>query len=149
MDLTQYRRRATTQVRIGGVVIGGGRPVAVQSMTNTDTNDTEASAAQVVRIARAGARIVRLTAQGPREAENLRHIARRVRELGCDAALVADIHFLPEAAGKEGVRYAPRCGVALEAQGFPNAVNQPVFPSAVLRAGERYRQEIAFAFGHD
>ena len=98
MDLTQYRRRATTQVRIGGVVIGGGRPVAVQSMTNTDTNDTEASAAQVVRIARAGARIVRLTAQGPREAENLRHIARRVRELGCDAALVADIHFLPEAA---------------------------------------------------
>ena len=98
MDLTQYRRRATTEVRIGGVVIGGGRPVAVQSMTNTDTNDTEASAAQVVRIARAGGRIVRLTAQGPREAENLRHIARRVRELGCDAALVADIHFLPEAA---------------------------------------------------
>ena len=98
MDLTQYRRRATTEVRIGGVVIGGGRPVVVQSMTNTDTNDTEASAAQVVRIARAGGRIVRLTAQGPREAENLRHIARRVRELGCDAALVADIHFLPEAA---------------------------------------------------
>ena len=58
-------------------------------------------------------------------------------------------NFLPEAAGKGGVRYAPRCGVALEAQGFPNAVNQPVFPSAVLRAGERYRQEIAFAFGHD
>ena len=57
-------------------------------------------------------------------------------------------NFLPEAAGKEGVRYAPRCGVALEAQGFPNAVNQPVFPSAVLRAGERYQQEIAFAFGH-
>ena len=78
MDLTQYRRRATTEVRIGGVVIGGGRPVVVQSMTNTDTNDTEASAAQVVRIARAGGRIVRLTAQGPREAENLRHISKRV-----------------------------------------------------------------------
>ena len=58
-------------------------------------------------------------------------------------------NFLPETAGKGGVRYALRCGVALEAQGFPNAVNQPVFPSAVLRAGERYQQEIIFAFGHD
>lgn len=54
MDLTRYRRRPTHEVRIGSVAIGGGNPVAVQSMTNTDTNDTEASAAQIERIARAG-----------------------------------------------------------------------------------------------
>ncbi len=64
MDLTQYRRRESHRVRIGEVVIGGGEPVAVQSMTNTDTKDTEASVAQIERIDRAGGRIVRLTAQG-------------------------------------------------------------------------------------
>ena len=98
MDLTRYRRRPTHEVRIGSVAIGGGNPVAVQSMTNTDTNDTEASAAQIERIARAGGPIVRLTAQGVRAAENLARIARRVREDGFDTALVADIHYLPEAA---------------------------------------------------
>lgn len=58
-------------------------------------------------------------------------------------------NFLPETAGKGGARYAPRCGVAMEAQGFPNAINLPGFPSVVLRAGERYHQEIIFAFGHN
>ncbi len=98
MNITRFRRRETSEVRIGRTTIGGDRPVAVQSMTNTDTNDTEASVAQILSIARAGAPIVRLTAQGRREAENLREIARRVREEGCDAALVADIHFVPEVA---------------------------------------------------
>ena len=58
-------------------------------------------------------------------------------------------NFLPETVGKGEARYAPRCGVAMEAQGFPNAINQPGFPSAVLRAGQQYHQEIIFAFGHD
>ncbi len=98
IDLTRYRRRPAGEVRIGGITIGGDRPVAVQSMTNTDTKDTEACVAQIVRIARAGCPVVRLTARDLREAENLGAIARRVREEGCGAALVADIHFLPEAA---------------------------------------------------
>lgn len=98
MDLTQYRRRPSCEVRIGQVMIGGGHPVAVQSMTNTDTNDTEASVAQVERIDRAGGRIVRLTAQGCREAANLGNIVRRLREDGFRTAVVADIHFVPEAA---------------------------------------------------
>ncbi|MFQ9504901.1 MAG: (E)-4-hydroxy-3-methylbut-2-enyl-diphosphate synthase [Alistipes indistinctus] len=67
-------------------------------MTNTDTNDTEASAAQVRRIAGAGGEIVRLTAQGRREAANLAAIRARLREEGCSVPLVADIHFVPEAA---------------------------------------------------
>ena len=98
MDLTQYRRRESHRVRIGEVVIGGGEPVAVQSMTNTDTKDTEASVAQIERIDRAGGRIVRLTAQGVREGENLKNIVGRLRCDGYRTAVVADIHFLPEVA---------------------------------------------------
>ena len=58
-------------------------------------------------------------------------------------------NFLPEMTGKGRAAYGRRRGVALEAQGFPNAANQPEFPSTVLRAGEPYHQEIAFAFTHD
>ena len=98
MPILKYERRASNEVRIGGVVIGGGRPIAVQSMTNTPTADTEASVAQIARIAAAGAPIVRLTAQGRREAENLENIVNRVRAEGLDTAIVADIHFVPEMA---------------------------------------------------
>ena len=98
MNLEKFMRRPACEVRIGGVTIGGGHPVAVQSMTNTDTNDTAASVAQIERIDRAGGHIVRLTAQGRREGENLANIVRRVREDGFDTAIVADIHFVPEVA---------------------------------------------------
>lgn len=98
MNLSEYSRRPSCEVRIGRVVVGGGHPVAVQSMTNTDTNDTEASVAQIERIDRAGGKIVRLTAQGRREGENLARIVRRLRDEGFDTAVVADIHFLPEVA---------------------------------------------------
>lgn len=98
MNLSKYMRRPSCEVRIGRVTIGGGHPVAVQSMINTDTNDTEASAAQIERIDCAGGKIVRLTAQGRREGENLANIVRRVREDGFSTAIVADIHFLPEVA---------------------------------------------------
>ena len=66
-----YKRRKSCEVNIGGVRIGGSYPVAVQSMTNTSTMDTAASVAQCCEIAAAGASIVRLTAQGVREAVNL------------------------------------------------------------------------------
>jgi (E)-4-hydroxy-3-methylbut-2-enyl-diphosphate synthase len=98
MDLTKFRRRPTCCVRIGDVTIGGNHPIAVQSMTNTDTNDTEACVAQIERIDRAGGKIVRLTAQGRREAENLQRIVARLREEGYRTATVADIHFVPEVA---------------------------------------------------
>ena len=94
----KYERRQSSEVRIGRFAIGGTNPVAVQSMTNTPTADTGASVAQVERIARAGASIVRLTAQGRREAENLENIVARLRADGFDTAIVADIHFVPEMA---------------------------------------------------
>ncbi len=93
-----FYRRDTTEVRIGPVTIGGSTPVAVQSMCDTDTNDIEASVAQIGRLREAGCRIVRLTTQGPREAESMREIAHRVRALWPDVALVADVHFQPAVA---------------------------------------------------
>ena len=98
MNLSQYLRRKSHVVRIGEVVIGGDHPIAVQSMTNTDTNNTEASVAQIERIDRVGGKIVRLTAQGRKEGENLKNIVAQLRADGFDTAIVADIHFLPEVA---------------------------------------------------
>lgn len=97
-SLGRYARRVSNRVRIGNVEIGDGAPIAVQSMTNTDTNDTAASVAQIERIDRAGGPIVRLTAQGPREGENLRNIVAQLRSEGFSTAIVADIHFVPEVA---------------------------------------------------
>ena len=97
-SLTVYHRRPTHAVYAGTLGIGGEHPVRLQSMTNTDTNDTEASTAQILRIASAGGELVRLTAQGRREAANLGEIRRCLDERGCRVPLAADIHFQPAAA---------------------------------------------------
>lgn len=94
----KYSRRHSHEVSFGGVTIGANRPIAVQSMTNTPTADVELSVAQTKRIAQAGAEIVRLTAQGKKEGEALAPIMQKLREEGCTAAIVADIHFTPEIA---------------------------------------------------
>lgn len=94
MDIFNSRRRATTAVSVGGrLTIGSDAPIVVQSMTSTPTDDIEASVAQIRRIARAGAPLVRLTAQGILQAEAMGKMAPMV-----DVPLVADIHFNPNAA---------------------------------------------------
>lgn len=93
-----YKRRPAWEVGIGPVRIGAANPIAVQSMTNTSTMDTDASVRQCREIAQAGASIVRLTAQGVREAENMGVIREKLRQSGVDVPLVADIHFNPRAA---------------------------------------------------
>ena len=93
-----YKRRNTITVDVGGVKLGSEWPVRVQSMTNTDTNDIERSAAQCQRIADAGGELVRLTAQGVREAEGIGMVHNLLRKQGCNVPLVADIHFNPRAA---------------------------------------------------
>ena len=98
MNLSKYSRREAHEVNIGGVKIGSLHPIQVQSMTNTPTADTPLSVAQVKRIANAGAGIVRLTAQGRKEGENLENVVRELREDGYSTAIVADIHFVPEVA---------------------------------------------------
>lgn len=83
----------SNEIKIGKLRLGGNNPVLLQSMTNTDTNDVEASVAQCIRIIEAGAGLVRLTAQGKREVGNLSLIGKKLREAGYNTPLVADIHF--------------------------------------------------------
>ncbi len=98
MNYFNYKRRPTVDVRIGNLPLGGNHPVVVQTMTNTNTLDTEASVAQCKRIIASGAELIRLTAQGVREAENLRNIRDALRQKGYTTPLSADIHFNPRAA---------------------------------------------------
>lgn len=91
-------RRHTIEVRIGSKVISSGSPILVQSMLNTDTLDTKACIEQSERIADAGGEMVRITAQGVKEAENIRNIKAGLRADGYDIPLCADIHFMPQAA---------------------------------------------------
>ncbi len=88
-----YIRRKSSVCNVAQVAIGGDNPIRIQSMTNTNTNDTEGSVAQIKRIVDAGADIVRLTAQGTKEALNLANIEQKLRADGYDVPLVADIHF--------------------------------------------------------
>ncbi|RYZ53379.1 MAG: 4-hydroxy-3-methylbut-2-en-1-yl diphosphate synthase, partial [Sphingobacteriales bacterium] len=97
-SLTHYSRLATREVRIGNLTLGNFNPVRVQTMTTTDTMDTEATVAQTIRCIEAGAELVRITAPSKKEAENLLEIKNRVRAAGFDTPLVADIHFTPNAA---------------------------------------------------
>ena len=94
----QYHRRATREVNVGNVGIGNNNPIRVQSMSTCDTMDTEASIQQTVELAEAGCEIVRITAPTVKDARNLEHIVKGLRERGCDVPIVADIHFKPEAA---------------------------------------------------
>lgn len=88
-----YIRRKSSVCNVAQIAIGGDNPIRIQSMTNTNTNDTEGSVAQIKRIVDAGADIVRLTAQGTKEALNLANIKQALRANGYDVPLVADIHF--------------------------------------------------------
>ena len=78
---------------VGNIAIGGDNPIRIQSMTTTDTNDTEACVAQAKRIIDAGGELVRLTTQGTREAENMKNISARLKQDGYMQPLVADVHF--------------------------------------------------------
>ncbi len=93
-----YNRFASPAVSIGEICLGNNFPIALQSMTNTDTNDIDASVEQCIRVFDAGAHYVRLTAQGIKEAESLRVIKEKLVARGYTQPLVADIHFNPQAA---------------------------------------------------
>ena len=98
IDLFNYSRRKASVVNVGNTPLGGDNPVRVQSMTTTQTTDTEGSVAQTERIVDAGGEYVRLTTQGVREAENLKNIGERLRADGYAVPIVADVHFNPNVA---------------------------------------------------
>ena len=87
------QRRTSRQVAVGGVRIGGGAPVVVQSMTNTDTEDAGATARQVEALARAGSELVRITVNTPQAAAQVPEIRRRLDAAGCAVPLIGDFHY--------------------------------------------------------
>ncbi len=97
-SLTDYRRLPTKEVRIGDLLLGNSHPVRIQTMTTTDTMDTEGTVAQTIRCIEAGAELVRITAPSKKEAENLLNIKNELHKRGYKTPLVADIHFTPNAA---------------------------------------------------
>src|SRR5437867_4336800 len=92
------KRRPTREVRVGDVGIGGNNPIRVQSMTTPETADVAATVEQIVRLARAGCEIVRVTVPTSRDAAALPEIRAAMRREGVRVPLVADIHFSPAAA---------------------------------------------------
>jgi (E)-4-hydroxy-3-methylbut-2-enyl-diphosphate synthase len=93
-----YHRLKTLEVKVGDLLIGNLHPIRVQTMTTTDTMDTNATIEQSIRCIEAGAELVRITAPSKKEAENLLNIKNGLRSRGYNTPLVADIHFTPNAA---------------------------------------------------
>ena len=88
-----YKRRQSSEARVGGIGIGGQNPIRIQSMGTVDTNNTEGCVAQAKRIIDAGGELVRFTTQGTREAENMKNISAQLKADGYNTPLVADVHF--------------------------------------------------------
>ena len=93
-----YNRRKTCEVSVGNVPMGSDYPVRVQSMTNTDTLDTQKTVEQIIRLADGGCEYVRLATQGVAEAENLKNIKKELQKNACHVPLIADVHFNPKVA---------------------------------------------------
>ena len=97
-DLNRYQRQETREVKIGGIPVGGKNPIRIQTMTDTDTKDTDAIVEQIIRVIKAGADYVRVTVKGIYDAENLKNIKKELVERGYNNPLIADIHFNPKLA---------------------------------------------------
>ena len=97
-SLTEYSRRNTVEVDIGGIPLGADNPIRVQSMTTVDTMDTQGSVDQIKRMVEAGCEYVRITAPSLKEAQNLEQIKKELGKIGIEVPLIADIHFTPNAA---------------------------------------------------
>jgi (E)-4-hydroxy-3-methylbut-2-enyl-diphosphate synthase len=97
-SLTEFKRRKTIAVKVGDLLMGSDYPIRVQSMTTTDTMDTQACVEQIKKMVDSGCELVRLTAPSINDANNLANIKEALKEIGIFVPLVADIHFTPNAA---------------------------------------------------
>src|ERR1700761_9289034 len=103
-------RHKTVAVKVGNVTVGGGAPVVVQSMTNTDTADVDATARQVAALARAGSEIVRITVDRDEAAAAVPKIKERLLKIGCEVPIVGDFHYI----GHKLLADHPGCAEALD-----------------------------------
>jgi len=108
--MAALHRTTTFQVKVGGISVGGGAPVVVQSMTNTNTEDIGATAAQILQLAAAGSELVRITVNTPRAAESVPEIVRRVRDGGSTVPVIGDFHYN----GHKLLTQYPDCAAALD-----------------------------------
>src|SRR6202521_3473236 len=103
-------RHQTTQVVVGHVAVGGGAPIVVQSMTNTDTADIEGTIAQVAALSRAGSELVRITVDRDEAAAAVPHIRDALRKRGINTPLIGDFHYI----GHQLLADHPACAEALD-----------------------------------
>ena len=103
-------RHQTVAVKVGNVTVGGGAPVVVQSMTNTDTADADGTANQVAALARAGSEIVRITVDRDEAAAAVPHIKDKLRKMNVDVPIVGDFHYI----GHKLLADHPACAEALD-----------------------------------
>src|ERR1041384_3147243 len=108
--MNQSARRHTIPVRIGQVTIGGDAPVVVQSMTNTDTADVEATTRQVAALSRAGSELVRITVDRDEAPAAVPHIKERLLKMGMNVPIVGDFHYI----GHKLLADHPACAEALD-----------------------------------
>ncbi|WP_026620174.1 (E)-4-hydroxy-3-methylbut-2-enyl-diphosphate synthase [Ensifer sp. WSM1721] len=108
-DFEPQPRRASVAVDVGGVIVGGGAPVVVQSMTNTDTADIDATVAQAAALHKAGSELVRITVDRDESAAAVPKIRERLLRLGMDVPLVGDFHYI----GHKLLADHPACAEAL------------------------------------
>ena len=110
MSMSTINRHKTIGVDVGGVMVGGGAPIVVQSMTNTDTADVDSTVRQVAALARAGSEIVRITVDRDEAAAAVPHIKERLLKMGVDVPIVGDFHYI----GHKLLKDHPACAVALD-----------------------------------
>src|SRR6187455_3629359 len=103
-------RHTTTQVKVGDVAVGGGAPIVVQSMTNTDTADIDGTIAQVAALSRAGSEMVRITVDRDEAAAAVPHIRDGLRKRGITTPLIGDFHYI----GHKLLAEHPACAEALD-----------------------------------
>jgi (E)-4-hydroxy-3-methylbut-2-enyl-diphosphate synthase len=108
--LIPIKRRISTAVKVGSVVIGGSAPIAIQSMTNTDTENGLKTAQQIIELANAGSELVRITVNTPQAAQQVPYIRDQVRAAGCFVPIIGDFHYN----GHRLLQDYPACAEALD-----------------------------------
>src|ERR1700758_1822199 len=103
-------RHHTVAVNVGNVTVGGGAPIVVQSMTNTDTADVDSTARQIAALARAGSEMVRITVDRDEAAAAVPHIKERLLKLGVTVPVIGDFHYI----GHKLLTDHPACAEALD-----------------------------------
>src|SRR6187402_1357503 len=110
LDAGMQTRRQSVPVQVGNVTVGGGAPVVVQSMTNTDTADVDSTVRQVAALANAGSEIVRITVDRDEAAAAVPKIKERLLKIGCEVPIVGDFHYI----GHKLLADHPGCAEALD-----------------------------------